>query len=77
MPAFKPKEVIRILEKLGFIRKRQTGSHVIMQNPRLKKQFCPNACQRYKKRFNAWHYQTSGVYKRIPQIKEVIQYFYG
>lgn len=30
MPAFKPKEVISILGKLGFIRKRQTGSHVIM-----------------------------------------------
>lgn len=30
MPAFKPKEVISILQKLGFIRKRQTGSHIIM-----------------------------------------------
>lgn len=30
MPAFKPKEVISILSKLGFIRKRQTGSHIIM-----------------------------------------------
>lgn len=30
MPAFKPKEVISILGKVGFTRKRQTGSHVIM-----------------------------------------------
>ena len=30
MPAFKPKEVVSILQKLGFIRKRQTGSHLIM-----------------------------------------------
>lgn len=34
MPAFKPKEVISILNKLGFIRKRQTGSHVIMYSPK-------------------------------------------
>jgi len=32
MAAFKPREVISILQKLGFIRKRQTGSHVIMHN---------------------------------------------
>lgn len=35
MSAFKPKEVISILNKLGFIRKRQTGSHVIMYSPKL------------------------------------------
>lgn len=35
MPAFKPKEVISILQKLGFIRKRQTGSHVIMYTNKL------------------------------------------
>lgn len=32
MAAFKPREVISILQKLGFIRKRQTGSHIIMYN---------------------------------------------
>lgn len=37
MPAFKPKEVISILTKLGFIKKRQTGSHAIMYSPRLGK----------------------------------------
>lgn len=37
MASFKPKEVIRILEKLGFIRKRQTGSHVIMYSSKLKR----------------------------------------
>ncbi len=37
MKAFKAKEVIRIIEQLGFIKKRQTGSHVIMYNPRTKK----------------------------------------
>jgi len=30
MASFKPREVVRILEKLGFIAKRQTGSHLIM-----------------------------------------------
>lgn len=33
MASFKPKEVVRILEKLKFIRKRQTGSHLIMFHP--------------------------------------------
>lgn len=32
MASFKPKEVISILQKLGFIKKRQNGSHVIMYN---------------------------------------------
>lgn len=35
MSAFKPKEVISILQKLGFIRKRQTGSHIIMYSSKL------------------------------------------
>ncbi len=30
MASFKPREVIRILQKLGYIQKRQTGSHLIM-----------------------------------------------
>ena len=36
MASFKPKEVISILQKLGFIKKRQTGSHMIMYNPETK-----------------------------------------
>lgn len=36
MASFKPKEVISILQKLGFIRKRQSGSHVLMYNPETK-----------------------------------------
>jgi len=36
-PALKPKQVIRILEKAGWYIKRQTGSHVIMVNEKLKK----------------------------------------
>lgn len=36
MSAFKPKEVISILQKLEFIRKRQTGSHVIMYSSKLR-----------------------------------------
>ena len=36
MASFKPKEVLSILQKLGFVRKRQTGSHVVMYNPNLK-----------------------------------------
>ncbi len=30
MASFKPKEVVSILKKLGFVEKRQTGSHVIL-----------------------------------------------
>ncbi len=37
MSAFKAKEVVRILEKLGFVKKRQTGSHLIMFHPVSKK----------------------------------------
>ena len=37
LPALKPKEVIRILEKAGYYVKRQTGSHVIMVNEKRKK----------------------------------------
>ena len=37
MPTFKPKEVASILQKLGFVQKRQTGSHLIMYHPDLKK----------------------------------------
>ncbi|OGE18860.1 hypothetical protein A3J19_04890 [Candidatus Daviesbacteria bacterium RIFCSPLOWO2_02_FULL_41_8] len=37
MATFKPKEVISILQKLGFIKKRQTGSHLIMYHSKLKK----------------------------------------
>lgn len=33
MASFKPKEIILILSKLGYIKKRQTGSHVIMFHP--------------------------------------------
>lgn len=33
MASFKPKEAISILQKLGFIKKRQTGSHIIMYHP--------------------------------------------
>lgn len=29
MASFKPKEVAKILKKLGFVEKRQTGSHLI------------------------------------------------
>lgn len=37
MAAFKPREVISILQKLGFIRKRQTGSHIIMHKRDLRR----------------------------------------
>ena len=33
MASFKSRKVVRILEKLGYIQKRQTGSHLIMYNP--------------------------------------------
>ncbi len=37
MASFKAKEVVKILQKLGYIQKRQTGSHLIMYNPALKR----------------------------------------
>lgn len=37
MASFKAREIVRILEKLGYIQKRQTGSHVIMFNPSRKR----------------------------------------
>lgn len=37
MASFKAREVVKILQKLGYIQKRQTGSHLIMYNPKLKK----------------------------------------
>ena len=37
MPSFKARELVRILEKLGYIQKRQTGSHLIMYHAKQKK----------------------------------------
>lgn len=37
MTAFKAKEVAKILQKLGFIIKRQTGGHLILRHPTKKK----------------------------------------
>ena len=37
MSSFKPKEVVKILKKLGFTEKRQTGSHLIMYNSGIEK----------------------------------------
>lgn len=36
MASFKPKEVVSILQKLGFLKKRQTGSHLLMFHPETK-----------------------------------------
>ncbi len=36
MASFKPREIVKILTKLGYIQKRQTGSHLIMYNSRTK-----------------------------------------
>lgn len=33
LPAIKPKELIRRLEKIGFIIDHQTGSHIVMYSP--------------------------------------------
>lgn len=35
MASFKSKEVVSILQKLGYVQKRQTGSHLIIQNSKL------------------------------------------
>lgn len=37
LPALKAKEVVAALEKAGFIIKRQSGSHVIMFSPAIKR----------------------------------------
>lgn len=37
MVSFKSREVVKILKQLGYIEKRQTGSHLIMYNPKLKR----------------------------------------
>ena len=37
MSSFKAREIVRILQKLGYIQKRQTGSHLIMYHPKLKR----------------------------------------
>ena len=37
MASFKPREVVSILKKLGFVEKRQTGSHVILYHQDKKK----------------------------------------
>jgi mRNA interferase HicA len=34
MASFKAREIVKILEKLGFVKKRQTGSHLILHNPK-------------------------------------------
>ncbi len=37
MASFKAREIVKILQNLGYIKKRQTGSHLIMYNPKSKK----------------------------------------
>jgi predicted RNA binding protein YcfA (HicA-like mRNA interferase family) len=37
LPALKPKEVLKALERAGFQVKRQTASHVILYRPELKR----------------------------------------
>lgn len=37
LPVLKPKEVIKILEKAGFERRRHTGSHLILRHPKTKR----------------------------------------
>ncbi|MBI4256938.1 type II toxin-antitoxin system HicA family toxin [Candidatus Uhrbacteria bacterium] len=33
LPILKPQEVVRVFERLGYIRHRQTGSHLILAHP--------------------------------------------
>ncbi|MBI2405806.1 type II toxin-antitoxin system HicA family toxin [Candidatus Microgenomates bacterium] len=33
MASFRPKEIVSILQKLGYIKRRQSGSHVIIFHP--------------------------------------------
>lgn len=36
LPQLKPKELVRVLEKLGFVLRRQTGGHAIFRHPETK-----------------------------------------
>lgn len=38
LPAIRPRELVRALKKLGFLEKRQKGSHLIMVNENKNKQ---------------------------------------
>jgi len=33
LPVLKPREIVRALERAGFIREHQTGSHIILRHP--------------------------------------------
>ena len=33
LPQVKPKELIRVLERMGFLLRRQTGSHAVFRHP--------------------------------------------
>lgn len=33
IPSIKPKQAVKALKKAGFVKARQTGSHLIMKNP--------------------------------------------
>ena len=37
LPAIKPRNLIKKLEKLGFVKDHQSGSHIIMYNPKTKR----------------------------------------
>lgn len=37
LPQVKPKDLVKVLEKLGFVSRRQTGSHLILRHPLTKK----------------------------------------
>jgi len=37
MASFKPREIVKVLRKLGFVEKRQRGSHLVMYSPKLKR----------------------------------------
>lgn len=37
MASFKPREVVSILQKVGFVQRRQTGSHIVMFHSGLKR----------------------------------------
>lgn len=57
----KPKEMIRLLKKNGFIKISQNGSHVKMKNFKTGKQTTVPLHQRFKKRTRRCHPKTSGL----------------
>jgi predicted RNA binding protein YcfA (HicA-like mRNA interferase family) len=65
LPQVKPKQLIRVLERMGFVLRRQTGSHAIFRHPETKNMaVVPNPPQGHKARLALWYFKTGGNKRR-------------